>query len=821
MVTGLIGRSKAERMLRDLVSAYRMVTLTGPGGIGKTTLALEVARDLLSGFGHGGWIVELASLSDPTLVPAAVASVLGLTFSGEDITAEAVARAVSGRNLLLILDNCEQVIDAVANLAEMLVRLCPEITILATSQEVLRIDGEFVYRVPALEVPVAEAADPDRILDYSAVELFIARTKALNSDFVPRAEELPAVAAICRHLDGIPLAIEFAAARAATLGVHRVATGLRDRFTLLTGGRRTALPRHRTLRATLDWSYQLLPKAEQFLLRHLSVFAGAFALDAATAIISSANSATPIVETIANLVARSLVVFDAAATPKSWRLLETIRAYALEKLAESGEIDAARQRHAAYFRALFAPAAGSRSRLPHNELMLRVAEIDNVRAALDWAASPAGDKEILVDLTAGYGPVWLHSSLVTECRERCERALLALHDDGDSNTRRQMQLHAALGSALLGTMGPAEQTKTVLNKALEAAENVGDVDVQARVLLSLAGVLVFRGEYGEATGAVERFRQVAHRVGDPAMIVVADRRMGQTLFTLGRLAEAQESLERVLRHSVPSAGQRDTVLYQSDDRAMARAMLARVLCLRGFTERAHDEAQASLDELQGTAHQLSYCRILYFGMCRTALITGDLATAEWAISRLSKVAASSKAHFWQVVGRFLQGKLLVARGEFEKGTAALREAFDTCRRTGWRASYPEFMGALAEGLAGLGRPGDALDAVNDAVASAGQGADGQVWYVPELLRMKGELLLRQADDQSAEDCFDQAREMAREQGALLWELRVANSVARLRIKQGRHDEARKILAPVYDRFSEGFAIADLRAARAMLDELPS
>jgi predicted ATPase len=252
-------------------------------------------------------------------------------------------------------------------------------------------------------------------------------------------------------------------------------------------------------------------------------------------------------------------------------------------------------------------------------------------------------------------------------------------------------------------------------------------------------------------------------------------------------------------------------------------MLSRALCLRGFAEQAHSAAQASLDELQGTTHQLSFCRILYFGPARTALIAGDLATAATTIARLSKIAASLNAPFWQLVGRFLEGKLMIARGEFATGTAALREAFETCRRTGWRASYPEFMGALAEGLAGLGRLDDAIDAVDDAVANAGQGAEGQVWYVPELFRIKGELLVRQAADRSAgaaEACFDQAREMAREQGALLWELRVAISVAGLRITQGRPAEAKQLLAPIYERFTEGFATADLRAARSMLEWLP-
>jgi predicted ATPase/DNA-binding winged helix-turn-helix (wHTH) protein len=329
LISRLVGRAGAAQFVRDLVSAYRVVTLTGPGGIGKTSLAIKAVRYLLSDFEDGGWLVELASLSDPGLVASTVASTLGLKIAGE-ISAEAVARAVGGRHLVLVLDNCEHVIDAAANLAETVTRLCPRTTIVATSREVLRIDGEAVYRVPPLEVPALGQAAPDYVMQYSAVELFVARTKALNAGFTPHAEDLASIAAICRHLDGIPLAIEFAAARAAVLSVQGVAAGLRDRFALLTAGRRTALPRQRTLRATLDWSHELLPETERRLLRRLAVFPGGFTADAAAAVMTDTGSDTPaVLDGIANLVAKSWVTLDKSGADARWILLETIRAYAL------------------------------------------------------------------------------------------------------------------------------------------------------------------------------------------------------------------------------------------------------------------------------------------------------------------------------------------------------------------------------------------------------------------------------------------------------------------------------------------------------------
>jgi predicted ATPase/DNA-binding winged helix-turn-helix (wHTH) protein len=823
LITRLIGRAAACEFVRDLVSAYRVVTLTGPGGIGKTSLAIKAVRYLLPDFEDGGWIVELASLSDPNLVPSTVAATLGLKVAGE-ISAESVARAVGGRHLLLVLDNCEHVIDAAANLAETLTRLCPRTTIVATSREILRIDGESVYRVPPLDAPAPGEAAPDTIMQYSAVELFVARMKALNASFSPHAECLASIAAICRRLDGMPLAIELAAASAAALGIEQVSAGLRDRFALLTRGRRTALPRQRTLRATLDWGYELLPETERRLLRRLGVFAGGFTVDSAAAVMADAGlDATTVTDCIANLVTKSLIALDPTPGATRWTLLETIRAYALEKLAESDESDDAQRRHAAFFRDLFAPQAeGARSSLSDEDLARRVREIDNVRAALDWCFSPAGDGAIGVEITAAYAPVWQHLSLMSECRERCERALLGLEPQATANMRLRMELQIALAGAIFLTMGPPNQATTLLTQALETADALNDLNAQARALTTLVPIYAFCGEYGRAQIAAERIEQIGHRIDDPIHLRLAHQQMGVALFLRGRPREAQQYFERVLRSPAAPEDRRDAIYYNSNDHAVARAMLARALWMQGFAEQALNEARLSLEELQGTDHQLLLCQVLNQGICRIATMTGDFATADREIARLIELATAFNAHVWETVGYFLKGKLLVERGEFAQGLPVLRDAFETCDRTGWRLSYSEFKGALASGLAGTGRLDEALVALDDAMAADHKGADGRGWYAAELLRIKGEVLLQQAADQSAlaaEDCFNQAAQMARAQGALFWELRVALSVARLRVSQGRRHEARAPLASVYDRFAEGFATADMQAASTMLEEL--
>ncbi len=819
----LIGRTTAVEFLRDLLSAYRIVTLTGPGGIGKTKLALEVARLLFPTFQGDVWLAELASLADPGLVPSAVARVIGLRIGGDEISPEPVARAIGTRRLLLVLDNCEHVIDAAATLAETITRRCPRAIILATSREVLRIDGEYVYRVAPLAVPPEHQDLPDTVLGHSAVQLFVARTTASDSDFSPREEDIPAIAAICRRLDGIPLAIEFAAARTAALGLQQVASRLDQRFGLLTGGRRTAPPRHQTLRATLDWSYELLPDYEQRLLRHLAVFPGGCTLQAAASVLGDAGgAASRIAGGISSLVAKSLVTLDGSVSASRWRLLETIREYAHEKLQQCGEADQAARRHAEFLRDLFASAAPDSSSPPSVEDMARYRqEIDNVRAALDWSFSPAGDTAIGVVLTAAYVPAWLHCALLVECRERAQRALDCLAPDVDLSESLQMQLHLALGLTLTYTMGSVERARMALANALRFAESLDNVVFQLQTLWA-QWVLHFNiGECRATQFITQQFARAARRTGSETVSLIADRLDGYVLQHAGEQREAQRRFERVLAHYVAPKDRQATVWSQLDQRVLARAMLARALCLQGYVDQAVQQAGASLEAAQVTDYHLSICEALRLAVCPVALMTGDLAAAEHSVAMLVDLATNRNATFWRIVGRCLEGKLLIMRGEFRAGLGLLRTEIDASQRTGWAIWYPEFLGALAEGFAGLGRITEGLVTIDQALARADGG--GELYYVAELLRIKGELLLQtsaEQTDRGAEGCFHDAFKVARQHGALFWELRIALSLARWRVRQDRPDDARDVLAPVYSQFTEGFSMVDLRAARTMLEALP-
>ncbi len=339
----IVGREPHLADVGAMVEANRLVTLVGAGGIGKTRLAIELARRLSPVFDGDVRVAELAPLADPALVPSAVGAALGL--GAAPASAERIAATLRSRRMLLVLDNCEHVIEAAASLAEDLLHADAHLHVIATSREPLRADGEWVYRVPSLEVPPDNAGSLEEVLQYSAAKLFVDRIRA--ADPHSRFDGSAAAAAlICRQLDGIPLAIELAAARAAALGVEELAARVSDRLSMLTDGRRTAPARHQTLRATLDWSYELLTEPERLVMRRLAVFGGDFTLDAATRVVGAGEvAAAEVMQNLASLVAKSLVAADVRGPTSRYRLLGTMRAYAMEKLAASGEFDAIVGRH--------------------------------------------------------------------------------------------------------------------------------------------------------------------------------------------------------------------------------------------------------------------------------------------------------------------------------------------------------------------------------------------------------------------------------------------------------------------------------------------
>ena len=822
-VSELIGRDVELDQILDLSASHRLVTLAGAGGIGKTRLGFAAARRLLPRFADGVWAIELAPLADPELVPVTVATALGLELASGTASPLSVATALRSKQLMLVLDNCEHVVGAAATMADALLRANPATRVIATSREPLRVEGERVYPVPPLAVPAQGRLNGEDLLSYGAVRLFVERARAAAPRFSPDARVAAAIGGICYRLDGIPFAIELAASRAATLGIEELAARLDDRFDLLTGGRRTALPRQRTLRATLDWSYELLTETERAVLRRLAIFAGGFTLQAASAVAADDEiAAAEVVDRIANLVAKSLVTADSGGAEVRYRLLETTRAYALEKLVQAGEFDVTARRHASRYLDLFSSAEAESETRPQAEwLSIYGRHLDNVRAAFDWAFSPGGDASIGVALTIAAVPLWVQLSLLDECRERVERALANLGDADAASERARMQLSAALGWSLMYGVGRASEAGPAWATTLEIAQRLNDKDYKQRALWGLCIDQFNNGEFRAALGFAKRFAELVANSTDTIDLIMGDRILATSLHYIGDQTNARFHIDRVLAHLAGFAQQPQIVRLRFDMRVSTHYFQARILWLQGFADEALRVVEHNVEEGRVIGHALSFCSVLGQGACPIAFLAGDFDAAARYGAMLLDHTEHHPIRLWQLWARCFNGMVMAKRGNITAGLDVLRGELEQ----GGEAKFlPRFLLPLGELAACLGEAGEVaqgLAIVEDALTRCKTRDEG--WYLAELLRIKGELILKGDGSEAAakaEEEFLSALDWARRQGALSWELRAATSLARLLNDQGRAADATALLQPVYGRFTEGFATADVKSAKALLDHLP-
>jgi predicted ATPase/DNA-binding winged helix-turn-helix (wHTH) protein len=441
------------------LAARRFLTLVGPPGIGKTTLAARLAHQLAESFADGIAFVDFGSVSGSHLVPNAVAAAIGNLLPAEQVF-ESLLAVLRDKRMLLIFDGCEHLVDAVAELAERLFRRLPMLAILATSRESLRVEGEHVYRLFPLGCPPEEqSVTAEDALAYPAVELFVDRVQASQIGYVLSDEDAPLVSEICRKLDGIPLALELAAGRVPSYGIRQTASLLDGRFRLLWQGRRTAPPRHQTLSAALDWSHDLLSSAERLVLRRISIFVGLFTLEAAKAISSDGDMPPDaIVAVLADLVSKSLVVLEEGDFGAKYRLLDTTRVYALAKLLAAEEAVAIVRRHATYLRDLLSAEGTTGAFFARPMINPYDDQIGNVRTALQWSFSTGEDDRLAASLAAGAAPLFLELSLVNESLEWANRGLSILSED-ERGGMLEARLQAARGLALLALGGRGEEVE--------------------------------------------------------------------------------------------------------------------------------------------------------------------------------------------------------------------------------------------------------------------------------------------------------------------------------------------------------------------------
>jgi predicted ATPase/DNA-binding winged helix-turn-helix (wHTH) protein len=533
-LTAFIGRREALAQVGDQVHQCRIVTLVGAGGTGKTRLSQEAARGLLGDFPDGVWLVEYAPLTDVALVARTIVTVLGARAEGDTPPMALIESSLRDQRVLLLLDNCEHVVDEAAAVAQSLLRALPRLHILATSRQPLGVEGEVVYRVPSLSIPgSAEQVAPPDVIASEAGQLFVERARAVQPAFALTDRNAAAVARVCQRLDGIPLAIELAAARLTALSVDEVARRIEDRFHLLTGGLRTALPRHRTLRALVDWSYELLAPDERRVLDVLSVFSGGFSLAAAESVAGDAAGEIDVLDAVEHLVAKSLLIAqsqDGAET--RYRLLETIRQYASEKLTASGLAPAVVERHFDYFLDLAETAEEALKGPQALEWLARLdAEHDNLRSALDGAANSnaigyarlAGSLRFFWDVRGHFTEGW------TRLEHAC-----AVHA-----ARDLVRAHALIGAGLLAfRLAYAERNEHHLNQAIALTQEMAFLHAETEATLALGHTRRQQGA-DAADPVLERARALARRAGDRRFEGLALMELGRCAMSRGRYTLAQ------------------------------------------------------------------------------------------------------------------------------------------------------------------------------------------------------------------------------------------------------------------------------------------
>ncbi|MEH2493165.1 ATP-binding protein [Bradyrhizobium sp. AZCC 2230] len=810
----MIGRDDAVEKIAAELSLHRFVTIVGPGGIGKTSVALAVAHSQLASFEGQVCFVDFGALTEPRLVPGTIAAALGLTVNSDD-PIPGLLMSLRNRRTLLVLDSCEHIIDELAPLVERMVREARELHVLATSRESFRTEGERVYRLFPLDCPPQrDGLSMADILAYPASQLFVERIAESLSEFELSEEDAPLVADICRRLDGIALAIELAAGRVNAYGIAGTASLLDSRFLLLWRGRRTAIPRHQTLSAALSWSYDLLPQAESATLRGLSVFVGPFTLEAALAVAASQGiNEAEAVEAISNLLSKSLIATSPAERRLRYRLLDTTRAFAGDKLTESGEATRVARAHAEYLRDFLHDISIKSNGMHSAGGFLPYADhLPNVRAALTWSFSEHGDRALAVDLAASAAQFFLELTLLTECHGWTQQAL-ASADNFDS--RKEMTLQAALGVSVMFTQGNTEGVRSAFTRSLQLAQELDDLHWQLWLLRGLHIYLTRVGDFHGAFGTGVQAEGVARKLNDPTSTLNVEWMLGVAHHLIGNQDKAVQFCESAMVHN-PGSQRLNIGHLGYDDRIVALVALARGLWLSGRPDRAIEAARYTVRQ----AEQLEQPLTLGISLIWTIYVflwVGDWASAESLIERLIDHSARHFLGPYHAVGIGQKGELLLRRGDIAGGIEHLRRSQATLYATRHRIMTTVFATALAEGLAAQNHSEEALRTIDEAIAQIGD--HGESFDMPEMLRVKADILVQSARATEAEVCLQQSLALSRRQCARGWELRGAMSMARVWQRAGRKGDAQALLAPLVGQYQEGLSSRDLVAARGLLSTL--
>jgi predicted ATPase/DNA-binding winged helix-turn-helix (wHTH) protein len=816
----LVGREPVLGEVMDNLRAERFVTLLGPGGIGKTTIAVAAGHAIAEEFDGDVYFVDLGSLTDPAQVVRAIGTSLGLVLKSNAASVELID-LIRSRKLLIILDNCEHVIEAVASVAEQLFQGAEQVHLLATSRELLRVEGEHCYRVLPLDFPPADAEQTaDAVLRYPAAQLFVERVTARGGHFVLADREAPLVAEMCRRLDGLPLAIELAAGPVAALGVRGTVARLVSRLELLKLGHRTAVPRHQTFKATLDWSYDLLSGAERIVFRRIARFVEHFSLEGARHVAGEQGSDNgEICDAIAGLVEKSLICTQLDHGEPQYRLLDTTRAYALEKLEEHDEFDAISLRHAEYVAQQIESQRQMLSALPRAERVATYSlQLSNVRSALEWSFGPHGNDEIATRLAAASTQLFMELSLLIEYQSWAEQAIARLGDQ-HKNSRREMEISASLPLALMHTEGSSPHVRAAFSRALDVAVMQQDLAYELRLLSGLFMHSRWTTDVHGALDIAARSQKVALKTQDPDDMALAESMLGAANHLAGNHLVAQKHFEAGLRHAASGSRLR-AGHHLFHHTSLLLVGMARSLLYRGLLDQSLDYARLAMEEGEKSGHSATLCRSLIL-ILPVYLALEDWQRSEQYISQLTDLSAAHSLKPYHAIATGLRGRWLLLQDNIRDGIPLLKRASEELEAQRHEMLSMDFVCDLGAGLAALGQHEEALALVVNALDVQKRG--GKFLYVPALFRVKGLILAsRSAEDYpEAEKSLLSSIEWARRQSATLFELKSAIDLAELLLSQKRMAEAYKHISAALNQTSDGIESPVHDRARQILSRFQS
>lgn len=810
----LVGRQRDVEGVARALDFTSLVTLVGPGGVGKSSLAIAVAHTRRDAFPDGVHFVDLSATNDPALVPHLVATGLGVRGDPADLIS-AVVRHLQDRRILIVLDNCEHVLSGAATIAARIVEAKVRSCLLATSREPLGVGSENLQRVEPLAFPPrAQVRTASEALAYSSVELFALR--ALEAaDYRLVDGDAAVVASLCEALDGLPLAIEIAAAQLDQFSPTELLNSVGRRFSELRNDGADTHSRHRTLWATLDWSYQLLSTQESTIFRLLSVFAGSFEW---TDVAGMARLVQydPYQTTVAlgGLVAKSLLSAEIAEEQLRYRLLESARSYAAERLLQDPLAREAQRHYAHLMLSVFEKSESEWAWVDNRLWRARYeARIADLRKALDWCFSEGGDTSLGVDLAIGGIRLWNEQSSLFEQLSQVERAL-----NHCASLKDGLQRTATLAESRAWCMAFGGQfqaaTDDAWNSALHFAERSGVVGQHLSVMCGMSLFLVATGRHEQAISLLDEVIGIAARAGERALLFDGERLRAMAEVRRGNLLDGQAKLERLaeeLARGVPSSRH---VRYQQQSHVSIHGMIAFSTWLTGRPERALAMAEEMVLKTGQNGHLMGQSRILALFAMPLVFWSGHWSAFERYSTILGGNLDRGRIALWEPVHRFYAAVSRHARGD-SSAVDDMRSAINDLVRDRFLERTPMYLGMLAEALLERGRAADADEAVELALTLQRQTKEN--WCLPELLRVKALILAALGERDRARTMLGRARENALTSSARTLELRIVNDLAQLATDAGDQAAVVELLGPVYERFEEKAATEDLRRSARLLN----